>query len=38
MQLAIRAVSKTYPNGVHALKNVSLTIPAGMYGLEFEGF
>jgi ABC-type multidrug transport system ATPase subunit len=31
--LAIRAVSKTYPNGVHALKDVSLTIPAGMYGL-----
>jgi ABC-2 type transport system ATP-binding protein len=33
MQLEIRDVSKTYPNGVHALKNVSLTIPAGMYGL-----
>jgi ABC-type multidrug transport system ATPase subunit len=26
-------VSKTYPNGVQALKDVSLTIPAGMYGL-----
>jgi ABC-2 type transport system ATP-binding protein len=33
VQLHIRDVSKTYPNGVQALKNVSLTIPAGMYGL-----
>ena len=33
MELQIRNVSKTYPNGVRALKNVSLTIPAGMYGL-----
>ena len=33
MTLLIRDVSKTYPNGVQALKNVSLTIPAGMYGL-----
>jgi ABC-2 type transport system ATP-binding protein len=33
MELQIRGVSKTYPNGVHALKDVSLTIPAGMYGL-----
>jgi len=31
--LRIRGISKTYPNGVHALKDVSLTIPAGMYGL-----
>ena len=31
--LRIRGVSKTYPNGVQALKDVSLTIPAGMYGL-----
>jgi putative ABC transport system permease protein len=31
--LHIRGVSKTYPNGVHALKDVTLTIPAGMYGL-----
>ena len=31
--LQIRGVSKTYPNGVHALKDVSLTIPVGMYGL-----
>jgi ABC-2 type transport system ATP-binding protein len=33
MQLDIRGISKTYPNGVQALKNVTLTIPAGMYGL-----
>jgi ABC-2 type transport system ATP-binding protein len=33
MQLEIRNISKTYHNGVQALKNVSLTIPPGMYGL-----
>ena len=33
MELQIRGVSKTYANGVQALKNVTLTIPAGMYGL-----
>jgi ABC-type multidrug transport system ATPase subunit len=33
MQLQIRDVSKTYSNGVQALKNVTLTIPPGMYGL-----
>src|SRR5688572_23955861 len=33
MELQIRDVSKTYPNGVHALKDVTLTIPQGMYGL-----
>ena len=33
MVLRIAGVSKTYPNGVQALKDVSLTIPAGMYGL-----
>jgi ABC-2 type transport system ATP-binding protein len=33
MELHIRDVSKTYANGVRALKKVSLTIPAGMYGL-----
>jgi ABC-type multidrug transport system ATPase subunit len=33
VELTIRGVSKTYPNGVHALKDVTLTIPAGMYGL-----
>src|SRR5688500_7896063 len=33
MHLEIRNISKTYPNGVQALKDVSLDIPAGMYGL-----
>jgi ABC-type multidrug transport system ATPase subunit len=33
MELKIERVSKTYPNGVQALKDVTLTIPAGMYGL-----
>src|SRR5687767_11187006 len=33
MELKIAGVSKTYPNGVQALKDVTLTIPAGMYGL-----
>src|SRR5215207_6166162 len=33
MELQIRKLSKTYPNGVEALKDVTLTIPQGMYGL-----
>ncbi|MEM6700826.1 MAG: ATP-binding cassette domain-containing protein, partial [Bacteroidota bacterium] len=33
MQLTIKNLSKTYPNGVQALKNVSLTIGNGMFGL-----
>jgi ABC-2 type transport system ATP-binding protein len=33
MELHITDVSKTYPNGVQALKEVTLTIPKGMYGL-----
>jgi ABC-type multidrug transport system ATPase subunit len=33
MKLHIRDISKTYSNGVAALKNVTLTIPVGMYGL-----
>jgi ABC-2 type transport system ATP-binding protein len=33
MELKITNLSKTYANGVQALKNVSLTIPKGMYGL-----
>ena len=33
MELRIDNVSKTYPNGVQALKDVSLTVPTGMYGL-----
>ena len=31
--LTIRGLSKTYANGVQALKNVSLDIPHGMFGL-----
>ena len=33
MDLQIRNLSKTYANGVHALNNVTLTIPRGMFGL-----
>ena len=33
MELHICDVSKTYPNGVQALQDVTLTIPVGMYGL-----
>jgi ABC-2 type transport system ATP-binding protein len=33
MQLTLRDICKTYPNGVRALDHVSLTIPVGMYGL-----
>jgi len=33
MELKIENLSKTYANGVQALKDVSLTIPAGMFGL-----
>jgi ABC-2 type transport system ATP-binding protein len=33
MELKIRNLSKTYPNGVQALRGVTLTIPVGMYGL-----
>jgi ABC-type multidrug transport system ATPase subunit len=33
MELRIENLSKTYPNGVQALKNVSLSIPNGMFGL-----
>jgi ABC-2 type transport system ATP-binding protein len=33
MELSIRNLSKTYPNGVKALQNVTLDIPRGMYGL-----
>ena len=31
--LSIRDVTKTYPNGVEALKGIRLEIPVGMYGL-----
>lgn len=33
MQLTIDALSKTYPNGVRAIQNVSLTLGNGMFGL-----
>ena len=33
MELRIGGVSKTYANGVQALKDVTLTIPVGMFGL-----
>jgi ABC-type multidrug transport system ATPase subunit len=33
LALKIEGLSKTYPNGVQALKNVSLDIPTGMFGL-----
>jgi ABC-2 type transport system ATP-binding protein len=33
MQLEIRDVSKTYANGVQALRDVTLAIPPGMFGL-----
>ncbi len=33
MELKIENLSKTYSNGVHALKNITLTIPQGMFGL-----
>jgi ABC-2 type transport system ATP-binding protein len=32
-ELVIENLSKTYPNGVQALRNVSLQVPAGMFGL-----
>ena len=33
MNLSISSLSKTYSNGVRALQDVSLDIPAGMFGL-----
>ncbi|MBN3520686.1 ABC transporter ATP-binding protein [Algoriphagus lutimaris] len=33
MELIIKNLSKTYPNGVKALNDISLTIPQGMFGL-----
>ena len=33
MQLTINSLSKTYSNGVQAIKNVSLTLQQGMFGL-----
>src|SRR5438477_2852417 len=33
MELSIQHLSKTYPNGVTALNDVTFTISSGMYGL-----
>ena len=33
LELVVRGLSKTYPNGVRALNDVSLTVPTGMFGL-----
>ena len=33
MELVLSGVTKTYPNGVKALNDVTLTIPRGMFGL-----
>ncbi|HYI08155.1 MAG TPA: ABC transporter ATP-binding protein [Thermoanaerobaculia bacterium] len=33
MTLSIRSLSKTYPNGIRALKGISLDVPPGMFGL-----
>jgi ABC-type multidrug transport system ATPase subunit len=33
LELRIEHLSKTYPGGVQALKDVSLTVPTGMFGL-----
>ena len=33
LELRIENLSKTYPNGVRALRDVNLTIPTGMFGL-----
>ena len=33
MELQIENLSKTYPNGTVAVRDVNLTIPPGMFGL-----
>ncbi|MEO0470899.1 MAG: ABC transporter ATP-binding protein [Bacteroidota bacterium] len=33
MELRIEGLSKTYPNGTKALKDINLSIPTGMFGL-----
>ncbi len=33
MSIIIKNLNKVYPNGHHALKNLNLTIPSGMFGL-----
>ena len=33
MSISIRSLNKIYPNGNHALKNINMEIPTGMFGL-----
>ena len=33
MSISIRSLNKVYPNGNHALKNINIEIPTGMFGL-----
>ncbi|MDR1673170.1 MAG: ABC transporter ATP-binding protein [Bacteroidales bacterium] len=33
MNISIKGLNKVYPNGHHALKNISMEIPTGMFGL-----
>lgn len=33
MSISIRALNKVYPNGNHALKDINMEIPTGMFGL-----
>lgn len=33
MKLTIKGLTKTYPNGVQALKNINLEIKNGLFGL-----
>ena len=33
MSISIRKLNKVYPNGNHALKDINLEIPTGMFGL-----
>ncbi|HMM17001.1 MAG TPA: ATP-binding cassette domain-containing protein, partial [Petrimonas sp.] len=33
MSISIRALNKIYPNGNHALNDISMEIPTGMFGL-----
>lgn len=33
MSISIRSLNKQYPNGNHALKNIDMEIPTGMFGL-----
>ena len=33
MSISIRSLNKVYPNGNHALKDINMEIPTGMFGL-----